>query len=206
MRQGQCHIAHTAARGCSGPAGAPYRGSVAGRSLAAGILVTAALLLPVAPALPALAHPNASSTPLRPGEPATVAVLLFADEGDTRGYAITVPAGVRLDGASGDRLLPQVTRTGATATFRGGLVTPGQFVQVHLQVVPSTTGRLMLDIEAELDAGRAPYRYPPVVVGDVESAAGVSRGSVVALALLAAGGLLAAVRLRRRRARRASVG
>ncbi len=164
----------------------------------------ASLLLP-APA--AAAHPNASSTPLTAGRQATVTVLMFADEGPTTGFAITVPAGVRLDGATGDRLLPLVSTAGATAAFRGGLVTPGEFVQLQLLVTPVRAGELLLAVRAQLQGVAADYVYPLVrvtgsgQVGDGAARGWPSRGVLLTVALLALGALLGAARLLRRGSR-----
>ncbi len=64
------------------------------------LVLTLAILTPLLLAGPVQAHPNASTTPLRPGQQATVTVLLFADEGPTSGFEIGVPDGIRLDGAT----------------------------------------------------------------------------------------------------------
>lgn len=148
------------------------------------LVLTLAILAPLLLAGPAQAHPNASTTPLRPGQQAIVTVLLFADEGPTTGFEIRVPDGIRLDGAGADRLLPQVSTSAATATFTGGIVRPGEFVRVVLRVTPSRAGPISLAVRAQLQGVAAPYDYPPVPVGGSEAPAARSRGVLLVVLVL----------------------
>jgi len=163
------------------------------------VAFTLAILALLLPPDPVGAHPNASSGPLRAGVEATATVLLFADEGPTTGFEVTVPADVTLTGARADPHLPVVARRGGTAAFGGGRLLPGEFAQVRLTLVPTHGGAFALRVLAHLDGVAAPYAYPPVVLGAADSGGGPPPGELAGAGLLVAGLAVTMVALRRRR-------